>query len=69
MRGPAESGCCLRHFLVGEDTRMAIGAGLRFGCARLFCCIRAIRPLLGTASQYRPSLRLVAIGVLLWNKR
>lgn len=43
---------------------MAIGAGLRFGFSRLFRCIRAIRPLLGTASRYRPGLRLVAIGVL-----
>jgi branched-chain amino acid transport system substrate-binding protein len=43
---------------------VAIGAGLRFGLARLFCCTRAIRPLLGTASRYRPGLGLVAAWVL-----
>lgn len=41
---------------------MAIDAGLRLAFLRLFCCIRAIRPLPGTASRYRPGLRLVAIG-------
>ena len=43
---------------------MAIGASLRCTFSRLLCCIRAIRPLLGTAFRYRPGLRLVAIGVL-----
>jgi branched-chain amino acid transport system substrate-binding protein len=43
---------------------MAIGTGLYFSCARLFCRIRAIRALVSTASRYRPGLRLVAIGVV-----
>jgi len=49
--------------LVGEGTLVVIGAGLRFSFACLFACIRAIRPLVSTASCYRSGLRLVAIGV------
>ena len=43
---------------------MVIGAGLRFSFSRLFCCIRAIRPLLGTPSRHRLALSFVAIGFL-----